>query len=325
MLKQAKKVDKKDTIISLISGGGSSLLTYPVQGVTLNDVRKLTNIFLKSGAATYEMQHIRKHISRIKGGQLAKIFQPAKIISLVISDLINPRDVVAAGPTEADESTFGQAFEVLKRYNLVDKVPRSVIKYLEKGIVGEISETPKKGDKFFNNVYNYTLADYKVALSAMKKRANQLGYKTWIIQRPLLGGVTSAVEEIIEVINSKLTKDTGSFALVYASDMTINVIGKGRGGRNQEFTARLIPSLERYNNYITASIGSDGVDFIKGIGGAFVDDKSMKLMKKLNLELLNYLKQNDTYCLHNKLETLIRMRPTGTNIGDIHVFLHRGR
>lgn len=320
MIDITRNLQKGDIVICLISGGGSALLPYPAEGISLEDKQKMTELLITSGVETYEMQYIRKHISKIKGGQLAKLLQPAKVISLIISDVVNKKDVTAAGPTEPDESTFEMAYRVLEKYNLLEKTPKSIINHLKKGIKGEIDETPKKNDALFKNIHNYIITNNKIALNAMKAKAEELGFKADVLKKPVIGEARYAAKKMGYYFKCKYSQEK-AYAVIYGSENTVKVKGNGKGGRNQEYAASLIKELKDLKDCVAISAGSDGVDFIKSVGGAIVDDNTYQESKSMNLNIRSFLDNNNTYELHKKLGTLLRMDATGTNVGDLNIYM----
>lgn len=314
MLALLNGLTRDDLVICVVSGGGSALLPDPAQGITLEDLRKMTQMMLLCGAETYELQYVRKHCSTLKGGQLAMHCLPAKVISLILSDVVNQKDVCAAGPTDPDASTFKDALGVLKKYGLLKKAPKSISEHLRKGDAGKIPETPKPGDPRFRNVENVVIADYRTALDAMAVQARLLGYAPNIRKDPLLGESQIAAK----MLEKDLSKIRSGQSSVFCSETTIKVSGKGKGGRNQEIIARLIPFLIK-NLGVLASVDSDGRDFLDGVAGAIADSESAKKADKI----APYLKTSNTYALHKKLGGLIEWKPSGTNVGDLGVFLRR--
>ena len=321
MLKLVKDVKSDDCVICLISGGGSALLPDPAEGITLDELKKMTELMLKSGAESYELNNLRKHTSRLKGGNLARILQPAKVISLILSDVINKNDVTASGPTSPDSSTFRQSYNVLKKYNLLEKMPKSIIAHIKKGMQGKAAETAKPGDRIFGNVHNYIIADYKTALDAMEKMAAELGFEAEILPNHIEGEAKIAAGKMAKMFRKKQISHKKNFALIYSSENSVTVKGKGKGGRNQEYVACLIEKIKGSSSCVAASVGSDGIDFISGVGGALADNKTYAESKKMNLNVGNFLKDNNSFVLHKKLNTLILMKPTNTNVGDINVYL----
>jgi len=321
MLEIAKKSGKGDTVIFLISGGGSALLPDPANGITLKDLRRMTKLMLKSGAKSFELNNLRKHISMLKGGNFARILQPARVISLILSDVINPNDVTASGPTCPDNSTFKQSYEILKKYQLLEKMPKSILAHIKKGMDGKIPETVKPNEKFLGNIHNYIFANYRTALEAMAKKAADLGFDVETLPGHTEGEVKNVATKMSRLFEQKQKLHKKKFACIYSSENSVTVKGHGKGGRNQEYVAYLIEKIKNFGNCVVSSLGSDGMDFLTGVGGAIADNTTYSKAKKMNLKIDRFLKQNNSYKLHKKLGTLILMNPTNTNVGDINIYL----
>lgn len=321
MLEIAKNAGKNDIVICLVSGGGSALLPDPAGRITLNDLKKMTELMLKSGAKSYELNNLRKHTSRFKGGNLARVIQPAKVISLILSDVINENDVTASGPTSPDNSTFKQSYDVLKKYDLLEKMPRSIISHLKGGMRGNVPETAKPGEKFLKNVHNYILADYRTALNSMRKKASELGFDAEILPNHTEGEVKTVAGKMAELFRQKGSLHKKKFALIYSSENRVTVSGNGKGGRSQEYIGYLIKEIKDFGNCVAASIDSDGTDFLPGVGGAISDSSTYSKSQKMNIDIGIFLKNNNSFELHKRLNTLILMKPTNTNVGDINVYL----
>ncbi|MEK6826902.1 MAG: DUF4147 domain-containing protein [Nanoarchaeota archaeon] len=323
MLELIKQIKPEDTVIGLFSGGGSALLPDLPPGIELGDIQRLTELFIKSGAETYEMNIFRKHVSTLKGGNLAKILQPSRIISLMISDDLDGREDIASRPTTYEDSTFQEAYDLVRKYHILEKIPKNIRIFLEKGLRNEIPENPKKGESFFENVYNYILADNKTALESMRKKADSLGFNSFILAETLKGETKISARNMGKLFSEKYSLTKTPLAILYSAETIVKVKGNGKGGRAQEFTASLIPEISGKKNSVFAAIGSDGIDFIPGIGGAIIDDTTLSQCAEKGLELPKFLKENDTYNLHKYLGNLILMNSTNTNVGDLHVYLQK--
>lgn len=321
MMELIKKVAKEDTVICLISGGGSSMLPDPADGITLNDLKKMTQLMLRSGVEIYELNNLRKHISKLKGGNLARILQPARVISLILTDVVNVNDITASGPTSPDNSTFQQSYDVLKKYNLLKKMPKSIVEYIKRGLRGKVPESVKPNDPFLKNVHNYIFADYKIALEAMRKKAVELGFDTEVLQNHIEGKVNKIAKKIGKLLRQRRSQHKNSFALIYSSENSVFVRGNGKGGRNQECIGYMIREISGLKNCVVASLDSDGIDFIYGVGGAITDNKTFSKAKKKNIDINKFLKDNNSFELHKKLGSLILMHPTNTNVGDLNIYL----
>jgi len=324
MLRLTKDVGRNDVVLCLISGGGSALMPYPADGISLEEKRNVIEMMLKRGVRSFEFHHLRKHISKVKGGQLAKLLQPSRVIGIILSDVLDPRDdAPAAGPTYPDKSTYRNAFEVLKKYQMYKDVPKSVRDRVDSGVRGQIEETPKPGEKYFNNVYNYVLGDYKVALKAMFLKAKKLGYTTEILADPIIGEVKDISEDMVAVLKDRIKKNQKPYALIYCTESVVNMRKGGKGGRNQQMAGYLIKELAKIPNMVYAAIDTDGRDYIKGVGGAIIDSDTLNKAMKKKTNIDYFLNTYNTYELHRRLSSHILMENTGTNVGDIHVFLCR--
>ncbi len=325
IIKIAEDASEGDLVIALISGGGSALMTYPVPEVGLEDLKKTTSLIMKSGATINELNAVRKHLSLIKGGQLSKAAYPAKILSLIISDVVgDPLDVIASGPTSPDTSTFSDAREVLVSRGLWKAAPQSVRDRIEEGIEGKVPETPKPGDKIFRQTTNVIIANNDLALEAAERKAKELGYNT-LIASTFLEGEARHVGTVIGSIALEIKKKNRPLkkpaAVFFGGETTVTVKGKGTGGRNQELVLSAALKISGERNLIVASIGTDGVDGNSDAAGALAGGETIKdaIGKKLNP--LAYLDNNDTYTFFKKLGSLIVTGPTGTNVNDLTLIL----
>jgi hydroxypyruvate reductase/glycerate 2-kinase len=318
-LKTKYTITQNDLIICLLSGGGSALMPCPLEGVSLSDKQKTTDLLLSSGADIKEINTVRKHLSRTKGGRLARHFAPSGIISLILSDVIgNDLSVIASGPTYPDASTYQEAYAILKKYHLSDKVPEGVIAILEAGGRGEIEETPKALD----NAVNYIIGDNRLALEAMAEKSCELGFTPLVVTSGQTGETAVVARERAgEILNGKYQ---GYNALLFGGETTPQLPDKaGKGGRNQHYAA---VSLEQFTNYhgewLAASIGTDGSDFIPEVAGAIVDGQSFRAIEDKKLDLKAYLERYDSYNLLSRAgNSLVATGNTHTNVGDIILYL----
>ncbi len=318
-LKDRYSIDKNDLVICLISGGGSALMPCPVDEITLRDKRKMTKLLLESGPTIQEINAVRKHLSKIKGGQLGKFFSPAQVISLIISDVIgNDLDTIASGPTAPDKSTFLDAYNVLKKYKILDKAPRSIVDFFEKGCAGEIAETPKELD----NCRNCIIGDNRVALEAMAAKAKQLGLKPYIVTAEQKGDPTEMAKlRAKEILNSRYKNYD---VILIGGETTPKLPGNhGKGGRNQHYAAVSMTALKDYpGDWVMTSIGTDGSDYLPDIAGAIVDKNSLETSRKAGIEVQSYLDRYDTGTLLKKIgNSLIKTGNTGTNVCDVAVYI----
>jgi glycerate-2-kinase len=320
-----KDLTEKDLVLCLISGGGSALMSMPKEGISLEEKRILIDKLLKAGVKIDELNAVRKHISTIKGGQLAKKAFPATLISLIISDVVgDPIDVIASGPTAPDNSTYNDAINVLKKYELWDKTPSSIQKVLMKGKIGELEETPKQGDQIFNKVFNFIIGNNESICLAIKKYLMNLNINAIVLTSFLegearhIGNFLGAIAKEIFYSNNPIKKPA---ALIAGGETTVKVIGNGKGGRNQELVLGAALKIHGLKGTVIASIGTDGIDGVTDAAGAIADGKTIDKGKALGLIPEEFLAKNNTYEFFSKLKDLIFTGPTGTNLNDIAIGL----
>ena len=309
-----------DLVFVLLTGGGSALLEDLPDGVTLDDLQKLSRVLLECGADIHEINSIRKHISRVKGGQLARFLEPARVVTLALSDVIgDDLSVIASGPTHPDRSTFGQAWSVIEKYSVGDRIPHSVFSYLTAGVKGEIPETPKPGDKIFTRVDNIVIGSNRLALATAEKKARELGYKTIMLSSMVKGEAKELAVFIASVMKEIRASDrpVGKPAcLLLGGEPTVQITGTGKGGRNQELCLAL--ALEDLHfPFVFVSCGSDGTDGPTDAAGAMVTHQTMQRAHDMNLNAGAYLRNNDSYHFFESLGDLIKTGPTRTNVMDL--------
>ena len=318
-LKNRYSTSENDLVICLISGGGSALMPYPVDGVTLRDKQKITELLIGSGAEIDEINMVRKHLSRVKGGQLGHFYAPAKVISLILSDVIgNDLATIASGPTTPDPSTFADAFNVLKRNNLLSKAPESVVGFIEIGRRGEVAETPKT----LGNCHNYIIGDNGLALEAMASKARELGLNPHIITSQQTGDTATVARlRAKEVIEGRYAQNN---VLLLGGETTVKLPeAAGKGGRNQHYAAVSMLAMADYpGQWVVASVGTDGSDFLPDVAGAIVDQDSFETAQAKGLDIKAYIKRYDSNPLLDSIgNSLIITGDTGTNVGDVIVYL----
>jgi glycerate 2-kinase len=319
MLRITESLRREDLVICVLSGGGSALLAWPAEDVPLADMETLNRIMLASGMPVHEMNIVRKHISRISGGRLAKLLQPARVITLVISDTFDHTyDATASGPTAPDKSTYEMAVDVLLRYCMRDRVPKSIVDHLEKGRRGEFPETVRPGDPIFNNVQNILIAKNSTALEAMRQYAISDGYNAIMLSSPLTGDVRSVARIIAEALEKATEPNT---CLIAGGEPTVMIKGRGNGGRCQELAALVSKKISGLKQSVFIAAGTDGSDFLPDVDGAIVDDETLLQATNKGLEIDDFIERNDTYIFHKELKNLIITGPTNTNVSDLIVFL----
>jgi glycerate 2-kinase len=310
-----------DLVIGLISGGGSALLTAPVPGITLNDFQVLTAALLACGATINEINCLRKHLDRLKGGGLARLASPATLITLILSDVVgDPLDVIASGPTVPDPTSYSQAYAVLERYGLLDKVPPSIIAHLESGRRGELPETPKAGDPAFERVQNVIIGSNLQAAQAALHQAEAEGFHTLLLTTYFQGearqaGVTlAAIARQIAATGQPLARPA---CLVAGGETTVTLTGSGKGGRNQEIALGALPGLAGLPEIALVSLATDGGDGPTDAAGAVVSGESLSRAQHAGLDPVDYLQRNDAYPFFEALGDLLKPGPTRTNVNDL--------
>jgi len=305
-----RTLNARDLLITAISGGSSALLSAPAPGITLEDKQLTTDLLLKSGADIFELNAVRKHLSRLKGGQLAALAYPATVIGLLLSDVIgDPVDVIGSGPTAPDPSTFQDARHVLAKYNLTDLVPASVRQRLETSS----EETPKPSNPLFKHVRNIITASNRQALTAAAAKARALGYRPLILSSSMQG----EAKEVARVHAAILRDAPPKSCILSGGETTVTVRGKGRGGRNQELALALAIDIAGVPNVAALCAGTDGSDGPTDAAGAFVTGQTISNLT----EARQYLAANNSYEFLDPLKALIKTGPTGTNVMDINILL----
>lgn len=318
-LKSYYGIDRDDVVICLISGGGSSLMPCPVAVVTLEDKRDITRLLIKCGTETREMNIVRKHLSLIKGGNLGSFYEPARVVSLIISNVAGDDvSTIASGPAAPDPSTFDDAYNVLEKYQLLDKAPGNVISYLNRGCRHLEAETPRA----LENCANHIIGNNMLALEAMAEKARDLGLKPLIVTAEQTGDTREvAALRANEFLQGKYK---GFNALLIggktAHKMPENA---GKGGRSQHFAAISLLAMEKCKSpWLFANVGTDGSDYLPDVAGAMVDDRTLETVHAMNIDVRDYVDRFDTNALFNRIgRSLIVTGPTGTDVGDIMLYL----
>jgi glycerate-2-kinase len=311
---------ENDCVFVLLTGGGSALLEILPDNITLSDLQKLSSVLLECSATIHEINCIRKHISMIKGGQLARNIYPATCMTLVLSDVIgDDLSVIASGPTSPDPSTYHEALDILDKYSVRDKIPSSVLHHLEEGANGNIAETPDSNDKIFETVSNVIIGNNRLALNTAQKKAESFGYNTLPLTSMLEGEakeiatVVSSIIREIQMTDIPLKKPA---CVLLGGEPTVKITGSGKGGRNQEL-ALAIALRNIKDPFIFISVGTDGTDGPTDAAGAIVDNTTLQKAEKAGLNAREYLLNNDSYHFFAKLGDLIKTGPTGTNVMDV--------
>ncbi len=317
----ASAAGQGDLVLCLISGGASALLPLPVPPVTLAEKQDVTRLLLASGADIHEINALRKHLSAIKGGQLARLAWPARVEALLVSDVIGDNlDVIGSGPATADPSTFADAAGVLDRYGIRDKVPASVRDRIEQGLAGAIDETPKPGDQLFARVRNTVIGSNRLAIEAAARHARQLGLGTLVLASSIAGETRE-----IARMHAAIAREAAQFGrpvkppacIITGGETTVTLRGGGLGGRNQEFVLAAALDIAGLDNVVVFSAGTDGSDGPTNAAGAIADGDTLQRKP----DARRYLDANDSYHYFEALGDLVITGPTNTNVADVRILL----
>jgi len=324
VLKNLKDLQKDDLVFVLITGGGSALLEKLPRSVSLDDLQNLSQILLNCGATIHEINCIRKHISRIKGGQLARHLYPAKVITLALSDVVgDDLSVIASGPTAPDESSFEDALEIFRKYRVTKKIPENILHILDFGAAGKIKETPNSDDEIFNNVKNIVIGNNCLSLIAAKSEAVKQGYNTIILSSMIEGEakeiahIIAAVIKEIQVSDLPIKKPA---CILMGGEPTVSIKGDGKGGRNQEL-ALAVANIGITDPFLFLSCGTDGTDGPTDAAGAIVTNFTFEKAELMELSMKKHLSDNNAYNFFNPIRDLIRTGPTRTNVMDVMIAL----
>ncbi|MHB8881651.1 MAG: glycerate kinase type-2 family protein [Thermodesulfovibrionales bacterium] len=324
-----QKADEKTLVLCLISGGGSALLVSPCRGVTLQEKQEVSELLLKAGADISELNTVRKHISAVKGGRLAEIAFPARMISLILSDVIGDSlDVIASGPTAPDKTTFRDALRVFEKYRLFDRIPESIRRVIYDGINERIPDTPKEGNLMFSLVENIIIGSNRIALNTAKQKAEDIGFEAEILSSELQGEAREVGKRLAEKAKDiKRSVKPGARAtrcIISGGETTVTVKGKGLGGRNMELALAFAMEIDGIDGIRFLSAGTDGTDGPTDAAGAIVDGKTIAAARTAGLDPKEYLNNNDSYNFFKKIDGLLITGPTGTNVMDIQIITVTG-
>jgi len=325
ILSLVKEAGERDLVLCLISGGGSALMVAPAEGVTLADKQEVTKLLLACGADIHEINTIRKHLSRAKGGGLARFAYPATVVSLILSDVIgDDLNVIASGPAVPDTSTFSDTRLIFEKYDIWDRVPRSVQSRIERGLKGDIEDTPKAGDAVFRRCFSELVGTNIQALKAAGTKAAELGYRTLILSSSVEGEAREVVKvmtAIAKEVRSSGNPLSAPACILCGGETTVTIQGDGKGGRNQEFALASALAIDGMDNVVVLAGGTDGSDGPTDAAGAMADGSTLGRAQARGLDPLDYLKRNDSYHFFQTLQDLIITGPTRTNVMDVYMVL----
>lgn len=320
----AAELDRHDLLIVLLSGGASSLLPAPVAGVTLADKQRTTTKLLRCGATIQEINTVRKHLSRIKGGRLAELTK-ATVVTLILSDVLgDDLSAIASGPTVPDPTTYQEAAAILKRYRIWLGIPQRVRRHLTRGCQGLESETPKSGSSLLRRVQHHIVGNNAAAVAAVARAAREAGLRTFVPKRSLTGEAREAGSQFGAMAREMACEGRPlqrPCCVVAGGETTVTVKGKGTGGRAQEFAAAAALEIAGLTNAWVVAIGTDGTDGPTDAAGACVDGDTMAHAQRLSVDLKKALKRHNIYPALKTLNRLIITGPTGTNVNDLYLLL----
>ncbi|MCP4694222.1 MAG: glycerate kinase [Desulfobacterales bacterium] len=320
-----KSAGERDLILCVLSGGGSALLPLPAPGLTLADKQAASRALIACGASIHEINAVRKHISGIKGGRLARAAHPAPLTSLILSDVVgDDLDVIASGPAAPDASTFADCAAVIEKHRVRGALPEAVVHHIEAGLKGEVSESPKQGDTVFNGVRNTIIGSNIEAILAAETEARALGYHTLVLSS-MIQGDTSEAARFHAALAREIVK-TGRplprpACILSGGETTVQVTGKGLGGRNQEFALAAAPDIAGPDAVLLLSAGTDGTDGPTDAAGAFAHSDTIRRAEAAGLDPARFLSDNDAYHFFDALGDLFKTGPTNTNVMDLRIVL----
>ncbi len=316
---------KDDLVLVLISGGGSALTSLPAEGLTLPDLSRANRLLIDSSADIYEINTVRKHLSSFSGGRLARYARPARLVSLILSDVVGDDiSVVASGPTAPDPTTFTDALNILVKYGLVKRVGPRVAEHLTGGAEGRFPETPKPGDPAFTGVTNTVVGNAATALTAAHRRAGELGFRPFVLSSSFVGDTHELARfhaAIAREVSSYRRPVAPPACLISGGETTVTVTGSGIGGRNTECALTFARETDGIGGVYGLFCGSDGTDGPTDAAGAFTAFDTVGLAREKGLDAADYLKNNDSYTFFQALGDLIVTGPTRTNVMDIRLVL----
>jgi glycerate 2-kinase len=316
---------EEDLVICLISGGASALLPSPSPPITLEEKQAVTRLLLASGANIHEINAVRKHISRLKGGQLARLASPAAVLSLLLSDVIgDDLDVIGSGPTAPDASTFSTARAVLEKYGLLDKAPQAVRERIESGLRGEIMDTPKPAEHVFRRVQNLVVGSNALAVEAAAAKARELGFRPLVLSTRIEGETRDVARMHAAIAREAAASGRPAkppLCLISGGETTVTLRGDGLGGRNQEFVLAAAIDLAGSDGIVVLSGGTDGTDGPTDAAGALADGQTVSRAQALGMAAPEFLARNDSYHFFEPLGDLLKTGPTNTNVMDVRLIL----
>lgn len=313
----------EDVLVLLLSGGASALMALPADGISLQDKRLASERLLKEGAEVHALNTVRKHLSAIKGGQLAAAARGA-VLTLAVSDVVgDDLTAIGSGPTVPDTTTFGDALGILDQHGGRGRYPAAVVARLMNGAAGAIAETPKPGDSRLARSTALVIGGSRTAVNGARAAAESRGYTVQVIDAPLVGEAREAARTLLDSASRMLHGRRGPQCILAAGETTVHVSGSGKGGRNQECALAMAEGVARLAPVVVAtSVGTDGVDGPTDAAGAIVDSTTLPRAQASGIgSPMKYLDDNNSYAFFETLGDLIHTGPTDTNVGDLQIIL----
>lgn len=321
----AAKVRRNDLLIGLWSGGGSALLPAPVDGISLSSKRKITDLLLKSGATIDEINTVRKHLSRLKGGRLAQLARHGTMINFILSDVVGDRlDVIASGPTAPDPTSFSDAIGILKEYRLWTEADRSIRSHLKAGEEGRYPETPKPREPFWRRIKNVLIGNGQIAVAEAARQIGKIGFRPRIVTSSLQGEAREAAKILVAIAKeerSRRGKREKPICLIAGGELTVTVRGGGKGGRCQEFALSAAMALSGLEGFTAAAFSTDGTDGPTDAAGAVSNGRTVRRAALKGRDARRDLNENNSYPFFDALGDLIRTGPTYTHLNDLYLIL----
>jgi glycerate 2-kinase len=311
-----------ELLVVLLSGGGSALMTLPAEGISLADKQQTARALMEHGADIYELNTVRKHLSAVKGGQLAAAAK-GTVVTLAVSDVVgDDLSVIASGPTVPDDSTYAQALAILNARGGVAAYSPAVVERLQRGAGAAVPETPQTGDVRLQRSMARVIGPQRGAIEGADAAARDLGYHVLIMRDPITGEARETAIAHVTRVAAEAATLARPLCVISSGETTVTVRGKGRGGRNQEFALAMASALGVLGDPVAgASIGTDGIDGPTDAAGAIVDSSTLQRAEAAGLDPREFLDDNNTYVFFERLGDLIKTGPTATNVGDLQVIL----
>lgn len=323
----AREADERTLLLLLVSGGGSALFTAPADGITLAEKLETSRLLMEAGADIFQLNTVRKHLSAVKGGRLAALANPARVMTLAISDVPGDwPDVIASGPAFPDPTTFQDALSLLDKLQIREKVPHAVLQRLMQGEAGALAETPKPGDPLFSRVTTVLAARNRDAVEAAARAGRQRGLRVQVVTETVCGEARKVGERLAAMAAEEREKlaPGEQLCIVSGGETTVRVTGKGRGGRNQELALAFAMAIEERQGITLLSAGTDGIDGPTDAAGGIVDGETAALARRAGLDPARFLDDNNAYPLLERCGALLKTGPTGTNVMDLQIMILSG-